>query len=177
MRGRTWCYIVPIASSSGVAWEVLKAFLRGHIIQYVFFRKKESITKLHSLEQQTEIVKYNFKKDKLDNKLEQTDQTEIWKTEILPQKEEFTLFWTTQKFFEEGHKAGRFLARHVKLRGAMSTISAIRYGDGSLTSEPENINVTFSDLWICKVQSYSKSPSECQFSCPVSLKRNVEESG
>lgn len=72
-----------------------------------------------------------------------------WKYEyntIISEKAEFSLFCTRQKYFE-GDKAGRLLARYIKQREAMSTISIIRDGKGQLVSDPHKINTVFSDYY------------------------------
>lgn len=53
---------LPTALSAGVAWEALKAFLRGHIIQQSSFRKKEYNAKIQELEKQIITTESNFNK-------------------------------------------------------------------------------------------------------------------
>lgn len=66
---------------------------------------------------------------------------------IISEKAEFSLFRARQKYFEEGDKAGRLLARYIKQREALSSIFAIRDGNGQLVSDPHQINAVFTDYY------------------------------
>lgn len=66
---------------------------------------------------------------------------------ILTQKADFSLFRTRQKYFEEGDKAGRLLARYIKQREAQSTIAAIRTEGGAATRDHTEINMTFREFY------------------------------
>ncbi len=49
------------APSMGVAWEAMKAFLRGHIIQHASFKKRQNMAKQIELEKQIRIAENNYK--------------------------------------------------------------------------------------------------------------------
>uniref|UniRef100_A0A8C7WW94 exodeoxyribonuclease III n=1 Tax=Oryzias sinensis TaxID=183150 RepID=A0A8C7WW94_9TELE len=123
---------LPTAPSAGVAWEALKAFLRGHIIQYASLKKKANLTKLQTLEKQIKITEFDFKQDCSTTDLDKLTMLKYEFNAVLSQKAEFSLFRARQKYFEEGDKAGRLLARYIKQREAMSTISAVQDDKGHL---------------------------------------------
>lgn len=67
---------------------------------------------------------------------------------IMTQRVEFSLFQARQKYFEEGDKAGRLLAKHIKQKEAMSTIPAIRRDNERVLTDPKGINAAFRDFYI-----------------------------
>ena len=119
---------LPSAPSAEIAWEALKAFLRGHIIQHASFKKKESAAKLQKLEEDIGIAETNFMKDTSSDNLNTLTKLKYEFNLIMTQKAEFCLFRARQKYFEEGDKAGRMLARYIKQKEAMCAIPAIRGG-------------------------------------------------
>ena len=52
---------LPTAPSMGVAWEALKAFLRGFVIQYAIYKKKLSKVKETELEKQIQTAENAYK--------------------------------------------------------------------------------------------------------------------
>uniref|UniRef100_A0A3Q2CN90 exodeoxyribonuclease III n=1 Tax=Cyprinodon variegatus TaxID=28743 RepID=A0A3Q2CN90_CYPVA len=139
---------VPSAPSAGVAWEALKAFLRGHIIQYASFKKRESLAKLQDLEQQIAITESSFKRNSSSANLNKLTKLKYEFNTIPSQKAAFSLFYVRQKYFEEGDKEGRLLARYIKQREALTTISAIKDDHGHLLFEPKRINTVFSNFYM-----------------------------
>lgn len=67
---------------------------------------------------------------------------------ILTRKAEFALFSAWQKFFEEGDKAGRMLARYVQQK-------ALRVQGDVLLTDPDEINSAFRDFYISLYSSES----------------------
>uniref|UniRef100_A0A3Q2ZLG1 exodeoxyribonuclease III n=1 Tax=Kryptolebias marmoratus TaxID=37003 RepID=A0A3Q2ZLG1_KRYMA len=129
LRSQIKLYIdtnIASAPSAGVAWEALKAYLRGHIIQQASSKKKANTIKLVNLERQIEITESSFKRDSSLVNLNKLTKLKYEYNTIMSEKAEFSLFRARQKYFEEGDKAGRLLARYIKQREAMTSISAIR---------------------------------------------------
>lgn len=129
-------------------------------------KKKESISMCHNLKQQIIIANSDFKKDTSSN-LNKLTKPKYEFNPLLTQKAEFSLFRARQKFFEEGNKAGKLQARYAKgsyemalmAEMAMSAISAISAEDGSLLSDPEYMNVTFSNFYM---DLYSSESYACE---------------
>ena len=135
------------APSAGVAWEALKAFIRGHIIQHASFKKKTNITKQLDLERRIATAEGAFKQDMSPSNLTNLTRLKYELNSILTQKAEFSLFRARQKYFEDGDKAGRMLARYIKQREALSNIPAVRAEDGALMFDSKDINRTFRDFY------------------------------
>lgn len=98
---------LPTAPSAGVAWEALKAFLRGFIIQHSSFKKRESRDRLQELEKQIGIAESNFKENTSSGNLAKLAKLKYEYNSIITQRAEFSLFRARQKYFEEGDKAGK----------------------------------------------------------------------
>ena len=135
------------APSTGVAWEAFKAFIRGHIIQHASFKKKSNISKQLDLEAKFYAAETVFKQNMTPSNLTNLTRLKYELNSILTQKAEFSLFRARQKYFEEGDKAGRLLARYIKQREAQSTIPAIRTEGGAVTREPTEINKIFREFY------------------------------
>lgn len=113
------------APSVGVAWEALKAYVRGVIIQYTSAKKKLKRNKLSVLEGQIKEADNNFKQRMKQGNLRLLVQLKYQYNNILTQKVEFDLFRIRQKSFESGDKSGKMLARYIKHRESSASICAI----------------------------------------------------
>ena len=150
LRAQITLYIetnLPTAPSAGIAWEALKAFLRGHIIQHSSYKKKENAAKLKELESKIGIAEEKFKNNSNSENLRTLTKLKYDFNVIMTQKAEFSLFRARQKYFEEGDKAGRMLARYIKQKEAMTAIPAIKGDGGTLISDPRKINLAFRDFY------------------------------
>lgn len=98
------------APSVGVAWEALKAYVRGVIIQYASAKKKLEHNKLSELEGRIKEAENNLKQKMNHGNLRLLVQLKYQYNNILTQKVEFD-FRIRQKSFESGDKAGKMLAR------------------------------------------------------------------
>ena len=66
---------------------------------------------------------------------------------LLTQKAEFALFRARHKYFEEGDKAGRLLARYIRQRENESIILGVADGNGIVRSDSTLINGIFRDFY------------------------------
>lgn len=151
---------IPTAPSAGVAWEALKSFLRGHIIQHAAFKKKDNLKKLGDLEKEIQVIESSFKTDPSSITLNKLTKLKYDYNTIISQKVEFNLFRARQKYFEEGDKAGKLLARYIKQRETMNAIPVIRDGSGQLSSDPYKINAGFSEYYQNLYSSESITPKD-----------------
>jgi len=78
--------------SLGVAWDALKAFIRGHVIQHASFKKKERMAKQLDLENQIRIADTQFKQNMSPGNLTKLTRLKYKLNTILSQKAEFSLF-------------------------------------------------------------------------------------
>ena len=115
---------LPTAPSAGIAWEAMKAFIRGYLIQHASFIKRSRSAKQLELEGKVDVAEKLFKQDASSANLTTLTRLKFELNSILTQKAEFNLFRARQKYFEEGDKAGRLLARYIKQKENQSSISA-----------------------------------------------------
>ncbi|KAL2085077.1 hypothetical protein ACEWY4_018397 [Coilia grayii] len=134
---------VSTAPSPGIAWETLKAFLRGFIIQYTSHKKKKQMAEYLNLEKKVKEAENVFKTNMSDHNLRSLVQLKYQYNSLLSQKLEFLLFRARQRFFEGGDKAGRLLANYIKQQETHSNIPAIHDQQGVLHTSPSDINNTF----------------------------------
>ena len=83
---------IPTAPSPGIAWETLKAFLRGFIIQYASHKKKEKAAELLKLEGEVKVAENIFKTTMSDGNLRKLSQLKYKYNTLLSQRVEFSLF-------------------------------------------------------------------------------------
>lgn len=127
-------------------WDALKAFVRGKFISHSSWKKKETRSKLQSLEK--EIID-------LEKKLaEQFDEEQFHKIcqlkfdlhEIYNKKTEYALFRLKTNFYENGEKTGRLLAKQLKSQDVNNTIMTIRENNDLITSST-GINRIFKSFY------------------------------
>lgn len=82
---------VPTAPSAIVAWEVMKAFLRGFIIQYSFHKKKVNPAKLTGLERRIKNTEAKLKKNISESILKELTRLKYDYNIIISRKTEY--FW------------------------------------------------------------------------------------
>lgn len=146
------------APSAGVAWEDFKAFIRGHIIQYASFKKKSNKAKQCDLEKEFAISETAFKWDTNSANLSSLVKLKYEVNPILTQKAEFTLFCLRHKQFEEGDKAGKMLARYIKMKKfkALYLLLRRRMVGWSLT---QMTSITFRSFYILLYSSEMQAGS------------------
>jgi len=139
---------VPTAPSAIVAWEAMKAFLRGYIIQYSSYKKKVATTNLIELERRIKNIEAKLKINISEAILKELTHLKYEYNTILSKKTEYFLFRARQTIFESGDKAGKFLARHIKQKEVKLPIAAVTTGDGSLATKSREINDIFKKFYI-----------------------------
>ena len=149
---------IPTAPSPSIAWETLKAFLRGFIIQHASHKKRERAAEICNLEKEVKIAENNFKACMSNENLAKVSKLKYDYNTLLSQKVEFSLFRARQKFFEEGDKAGRMLANYIKQQETHSAIPAVQDQQGTLHIDITEINNTFKDFY----ENLYKSESEAE---------------
>ena len=134
---------MPTAPSAGIAWEAMKTYLRGYIIQYASHRKKLNTLQLTQLEKKIQIAETNLKQNMSTSNLRDLTLLKYEFNCILSKKVEFLLFWAKQIYFECGNKAGKFLASYIKQKQSSSAIPAVRSQGGNIVTNPKDINDIF----------------------------------
>ncbi len=146
LRSQIKLYIelnVPTAPSAGIAWEALKAVMRGYVIQYASHKKRKGIARQVETEEKIKLVEASLKRSFSNKDLRALTQLKYNYNCILSQKVEFSLFRMRQLYYESGDKAGKLLANSLKQKELSSIISAIRSKGGELRSKSVEINNMF----------------------------------
>ena len=135
-------------TSYSLLWESLKAFLRGHIISYVAFTKRE-----HS----KEVLSLTDSIHKLDQLYSESPNAELHKKRIELQAKlnilttkhaEQLLLKTRGTSYEYGDKCSRLLAHQLKRQTASRLIPQVKDELGILVSDPKHINDMFTSHFI-----------------------------
>uniref|UniRef100_A0A3B4Z9Q3 exodeoxyribonuclease III n=1 Tax=Stegastes partitus TaxID=144197 RepID=A0A3B4Z9Q3_9TELE len=96
-------------SSAGVAWEALKAVIRGRIIQHTSYQKKIRTQELLELENRIKQAETELKQQMTQDGMRKLTKLKYQYNNIITQKVEFNLFRARQTYFESGDKAGKLL--------------------------------------------------------------------
>lgn len=88
---------IASVSSVGTVWEALKAFVRGHVIQFSSHRKKQNTRKLADLEKKVREVENKLKQNYSPHILKTGTQLKYVYNWIISQKVEFGLFRARQR--------------------------------------------------------------------------------
>lgn len=134
---------VPSSPSAGTTWEAFKAFIRGHVILFSSYKKKQSMSRLAILEKKVEEAEQQLKRDFSPHNLGMLTKLKCEYNQLLSQKVEFGLFRARQKYFESGDKAGKLLAHYIKQQESMATITAVQSEEGAPLTKPTDINEAF----------------------------------
>lgn len=140
-----------------ILWETLKAYIRGHIIEYTARLKKNRYKKFN------ELTKLIQEVDMLDSSAPSPDlrkkrialQTEF---DLLVSNETSEKFMKTrQNYYEHGERAGRLLSHQLRQYSAANFITEIHTADGERKSDCKDINDQFK-LFYSSLYSSDCSP-------------------
>lgn len=136
-------------------WEAAKATLRGNIISYTSFRKREDIAQKKELEKEIERCE----------KLHKSAPTEHNRNQLITARAKLNLkitneimqkmYFVKQNHYEFGNKPSKLLAHQLKKEQAERTIKAIR-SKGNTTYCPKEINQSFQEYYKKLYKSQSK---------------------
>ena len=90
---------IASVSSVGTVWEALKAFVRGHVIQFSSRRKKQNTKKLVDLEKKVREAENKLKQNYSLHNLKTVTQLKYEYNRIISQKVEFGLFRVRHRYF------------------------------------------------------------------------------
>lgn len=147
-------------SSVGLAWDALKAVIRGRVIQYASFYKKLKEKEISELENNIKKAETKMKRHTTPSGLRELTQLKYRYNNILSQKMEFLLFRARQTYFESGDKAGKLLANYIKHKESSTIIAAVRAPGGEFFTAATDINKQFKDFYIDLYKSTSSSTNE-----------------
>ena len=128
-------------------WETLKVYLRGHIIEYTARQNKnrskrftELTTLIHDIDQQyAASPSADLRKKRI------ALQTEF---DILASKQaEEKFLKSRQSHYEHGERASRLLSHQLRQFSSANYITEIQSADGSIKSDPKDINDEFKHFY------------------------------
>ncbi len=164
-------------SAAGVAWEALKAVIRGRIIQHTSYQKKNKTRELLELENLIKQTETELKHRMTQDGMRKLTKLKYQYNNIITQKVEFNLFRARQTYFESGDKAGKLLASYIKQRELASTIPAVRSPAGDLLTATVDINQAFEEFYSNLYSSTSTTNDEeiHTFIEPLGLSKLTDE--
>ena len=156
------CYfnIDSNSASPAIVWEALKAYIRGNIISYSSWKKKQYVAKLNSLEMDIKsLEKQHFQLQS------QTilDQLTVMKAEydtITTREVENAMARLKQRYYEHGDYAGKLLTWQIRQKDAARYIPIIKQNDGELVRNPLLINQAFADFYKSLYSSQGEKSQE-----------------
>ena len=158
---REWASFLEIndspKSSPSVLWEAGKAVLRGIIISYSTYKKKNEKQQQSELERkikQLEIINANNPTKQTENELRQY-KLEI--NDIINKKTTFMIQRLRQEAFQHCNKSSKYLANQLKQNQEKTHIVSIQNSAGKPTQSPVEINQIFKDFY-AKLYSSENDP-------------------
>ena len=151
MVRREWADFLEINDvpeiSPSLLWETGKAVIRGKIISYSSYKKKQEQQQMNDLENNIKKLTEEFANDPQNDLWIKLQKIKIELDDILSKKTEFILQQLRYKNFEFNNKSGKFLASQLQQNKEKSLITTIQDQTGSYTQSPQEINQTFYNFY------------------------------
>lgn len=143
--------------SDSTLWESLKAVLRGHIISYESGLKKQRKARLSVIEARLNQLEHLHADSADPVLLKEIISLKLEYNKILSNQVNNMLLKIKQKQFELGDKPDRLLARQLRSIQASRSIHQIRKKDGTLATNPRDINECFKEFYEALYESRTSS--------------------
>lgn len=130
-----------------IIWEAAKATLRGLIISYTSFKKREKIKLRQELEREVNRCEVLHKFASTDENWKQLNTARAKLNIDLTNEIITQMNLIRQKNYEFGNKPSKLLAYQLKKQPAERAIKAIRLKDNKITYHPKQINQTFYEFY------------------------------
>ena len=147
MIGREWADFLKINDSPDISpsllWETGKAVMRGKIISYSSYKKKQEQQNIIDLENNIKKLTDEYANDPQNDLWIKLQNEKIKLDGILSKKTEFILQQLRYKNFDFNNKSGKFLASQLQRNKDKSRITAIQDQSGIYTQSPQDINQIF----------------------------------
>lgn len=141
--------------SDSTLWESLKAVLRGYIISYESSLKKQRQKCLSVIEARLNQLEHLHVDSADPEVLKEIAALKLEYNTIFSKQISNMLLKIKQKQFELGDKPDRLLARQLRSIQANRAIHQIRKKDGTLTTNPSDINKCFKEFYEALYESRS----------------------
>lgn len=129
--------------SPSLLWETGKAVIRGKIISYSSYKKKQEQRMEKDLEAKIKLLTEQYANNPEEQIWNQLQNTKMQLETIISKKTEFILQQLRYNNFEYSNKSGKFLANQLQNNKEKSLITTIQDPSGTYTQSPEDINQIF----------------------------------
>lgn len=164
-------------TSASIRWEAFKAFIRGQMMGYT----RNALNKQHSqmIELEGKIKELELE-SQINNTKELQQELAILKAkyhEISTNKALAGLTRLKQTYWDQGEKAGKLLAWHIKMLQNERAIDEITNTNRENTTDPQKINKLFESYYRLLYTSESQANSEtlCEFFDHIKIASLSEE--
>ena len=134
-------------TSSLIRWDAFKAYIRGQIISYTSFKSKEFKKKLLEIEKEIKTLEELIVTNKTPSVEQRLNTLRAQYNEMSVNKALNNLNKLKQQFYDQGEKAGKLLAWRIKAIQNERSIHEIEKSNGTMTSDPKEINETFQKFY------------------------------
>lgn len=151
------------ANTSGVrmVWDTFEAYMCGCYLSSIARERKNDKVTLEEVETRAQELESRFALTS--NPITAQDMKVAYREVMLLRvaKANKRQLAQTQRIFEQGDKPGRLLAWISKEQSPVSTIARLRRDDGTMVTDPVNINVCFTEFYAALYSSRAHySPEE-----------------
>lgn len=165
MYRREWANFLKMNDSSEISssllWETGKAVMRGKIISYSSYKKKQQHILENNLEQQIKSLTEEYTtnpNEQTGNKLNHLkNQLET----IIHRKTEFIIQQLKHEKFQFSNKSGKYLANLLQFKKERAFIPSLLNSSGDITQSPQEINNIFLQYY-SKLYSSNHNPSQSE---------------
>lgn len=129
--------------SPSLLWETGKCVIRGKIISYSSYKKKQEQKLENELEIKIKQLTEEFAKNPTDTITKELFSAKERLNSILSKRTQFLLQQLRYTNFEHNNKSGKYLANQLERNKEKTLITTIQDSAGMITQSPEKINETF----------------------------------
>lgn len=133
--------------SDSILWETLKVVMHGHIISYESAAKKEREKRLLEIQNVLPTLELAYQVSKSSNDYNKIMKLKYEYSCILGGQINKLFLRMRQRHFEMGDKPDKLLAQQLKGAQASRSIYCIKSKDGTLLTNPKDINACFKDFY------------------------------
>ena len=143
-----------------ILWEGMKAVLRGEIISFASYKKKEREKRTKELERSIKTFEFKHKETGCSSDLKSLNKFRNELDRLLTMEAEKALIFTKQKYYDSGAKAMKNLAYKLKKQQEKSNIVAIKNQTrGAIVKGKSDIAREFANYY---AQLYSSDNNLCR---------------
>ena len=148
---REWASFLEMNDSPEISpsllWETGKAVLRGKIISYSSYKKKQQQQLENTLEQKILQLTNHYTNNPSDQIQKELKEAKTQLESIIHKKTQFLIQQLKYENFQYSNKPSKFLANMLQRKKEKAIIPSIINSTGSITQNPQEINDTFQKFY------------------------------